>query len=65
MNILTRQYIGLLIISILALFLFVGLIKAIFYSAIITVAKYLSDKFLSERLNPFIDKIINWINSKF
>lgn len=65
MDIITRQYIGLFIISILALFLFVGIFSAVLYGAIITVVKYLVDKFLSDKINPFIDKIVDWIKSKF
>jgi len=64
-DILTRYYVGLLIVSFLTLLIFVGVLKALFYAALITVVKYLFDKSFMEKLNPYIDKFIIWIKSKF
>lgn len=65
MDILKREYIGLLIVSFISLILFVGFFKAILYGAIITVAKYLVDKYLSDKLNSLIDFIIKWFENRF
>jgi hypothetical protein len=63
-EILTRYYVGLLIISFLSLFLFVGLLNSILYAVIITVVKYLFDKYIMSKMNPYIDKLIAWIKYK-
>jgi len=61
MKILTRYYVALLLVAFVSLVFFVGLLKAALLSALITVAKYLFDKYLMTRMNPFIDKIIGWV----
>ena len=64
MDILTRDYIGLLIVAFVSLVFFQGILKAVLLAALITVVKYLFDKYVMTKLNPFLDKIIEWIKSK-
>ncbi len=61
MSILTKEYIGLIIIIIITLFLFVGIFKAVFFSALITGVKYFIDKYLNDKINPPIEKFIKWL----
>lgn len=63
-EILTRYYIGILIVSFVSLILFVGLLKAFFYGLLISVVSYLFDKYIMDKLNPYIDKFLIWIKSK-
>jgi len=63
-ELLTRYYIGLLIVAFVALIFFVGILKAVLYSILITVVKYFFDKYIMSNLNPYIDKFIKWIKSK-
>jgi hypothetical protein len=63
-EILTRYYVGLLVVSFVALLIFVGLLKAILFALLITVVKYLFDKYIMNKLNPYIDKFIDWVKSK-
>jgi TRAP-type C4-dicarboxylate transport system permease large subunit len=65
MDILKREYLGLLLLVIVILILFIGTFKAIFCGIIIVLIKYLVDKFLSEKINPVLDKIVAWLKSKF
>lgn len=60
-EILTRYYVGLLFISFLTLLIFVGLLKAILYAVLITIVKYLFDKYIMDKMNPYIDKFIKWV----
>lgn len=62
-EILTRYYVGLLFVSFVSLLIFVGLLKAILYAVLITVVKYLFDKYVMDKMNPYIDKFILWIKS--
>ena len=64
-EIFTRYYIGLLFVSFVSLLIFVGVLKAILYAVLITVVKYLFDKYVMDKMNPYIDKFIEWINSKW
>jgi len=63
-EILTRYYVGLLIVAFVSLVFFMGVFKAILLGLLITIVKYLFDKYIMSRLNPFIDKIIEWIKLK-
>lgn len=64
MKILTRDYITLLLVSFVALVLFTGIVKAVLFGALISVSKYFFDQYLMTKINPYIDKFINWIKSK-
>ena len=55
-EILTRYYVGLLLVAFLTLIFPVGILKAILFSVLITVVKYLFDKYVMSYLNPYIDK---------
>ena len=63
-EILTRYYVGLLLVAFLTLILPVGILKAILFSILITVVKYLFDKYIMSYLNPYIDKFIAWLSPK-
>jgi len=63
-EILTRYYVGLLLVAFLTLILPVGILKAILFSVLITVVKYLFDKYVMSYLNPYIDKFISWLSPK-
>lgn len=61
-EILTRYYVGLLLVAFLSLVIFVGILKAILFSVLITITKFLFDKYVMNFLNPYIDKFILWVN---
>jgi len=61
-EILTRYYVGLLLVAFLSLVIFVGILKAVLFSVLITIAKFLFDKYVMNFLNPYIDKFILWVN---
>jgi len=63
-EILTRYYIGLFIVVFVSLFIFVGLFKALLFGLLISVVQYLFDKYVMDKLNPYIDKFIVWIKQK-
>jgi len=63
-EILTRYYVGLLLVAFLTLIFPIGLLKAILLSFAITVLKYLFDKYIMSYLNPYIDKFIAWLSPK-
>ena len=63
-EILTRYYVGLLLVAFLTLIFPIGLLKAILLSFAITVVKYLFDKYIMSYLNPYIDKFIAWLSPK-
>jgi len=63
-EILTRYYVGLLLVAFLTLIFPVGILKAILLSFAITVVKYLFDKYVMSYLNPYIDKFIAWLSPK-
>ena len=63
-EILTRYYVGLLLVAFLTLIFPVGILKAILLSFAITVVKYLFDKYVMSYLNPYIDKFIAWFSPK-
>lgn len=63
-EILTRYYVGLLLVAFLTLIFPIGLLKAILLSFAITVVKYLFDKYVMSYLNPYIDKFISWLSPK-
>ena len=63
-EILTRYYVGLLLVAFLTLIFPVGILKAILFSVLITVVKYLFDKYVMSYLNPYIDKFIAWLSPK-
>jgi len=63
-ELLTRYYVGLLIVAVVTLIFLVGILKSILYAILITIVKYLFDKYIMSNLNPYIDKFISWIKSK-
>ena len=63
-EILTRYYVGVLLVAFLTLIFPVGILKAILFSVLITVVKYLFDKYVMSYLNPYIDKFIAWLSPK-
>ena len=63
-DILTRDFFILFIVSFISTILFCGFFSALLISVIIVILKYLYDKYLSVKINPFIDKIVNFIKSK-
>ena len=63
-EILTRYYVGLLLVAFLTLIFPVGILKAILLSVAITAVKYLFDKYVMSYLNPYIDKFIAWLSPK-
>ncbi len=64
-ELLTRYYIGLFIVAFISLVFFFGILKSIGLGLLITIVYYLFDKFILSKLNPYIDKFIIWIKSKF
>ena len=63
-EILTRYYVGLLLVAFLSLIIFVGLLKSVLFAVLITVVKFLFDKYVMSFLNPYIDKFIAWVSPK-
>ena len=60
----TREYLLLLLISFVVVLIISGIFNALIISILITVVKYLYDKFLSTKINPLLDKLLEWIKSK-
>lgn len=63
-ELLTRNYISLVLVVFVVLVFFVGLLKGLLFSVGIAVAKYLFDKYVMIYVNPYIDKLLNLLKSK-
>jgi len=63
-EILTRYYIGLFIVVFVVLVVFQGLLKAALFALAISVVKYLFDKYVMVYINPYIDKLLDWLKGK-
>ena len=63
-ELLTAEHLLLFIISFLVTLLVSGILYALIISALILVVKYIYDRFLATKINPFLDKLLAWIKKK-
>lgn len=63
-DLLTRDYLLLFLLTFVVVLFVSGFLKGLLVSAIVTFVKFLYDRYLANKINPLLDKLLEWIKSK-